>query len=113
MGEALSSIVRAGRLIRLLGWIYIVIAVVIGVAIILPNVVANESIEAALWAPFAAVVVIALLVLAIGAGVKQGKGWAKVLGAIICVLSLANFPLGTIIGAIALFYLIKGWDEAA
>lgn len=113
MSKHLSATVKAGRLIRLLGWINLLLTVAIGAAIVLPYVVNNEPIQLSLWAVLTAAVLVSVLILFVGAGVKQNKTWAKVLGAVLSVLSLANIPIGTVVGAIALFYLAKGWGESS
>jgi hypothetical protein len=111
MIESLSSTVKAGRLIRLLGWVNLIFTIIIGTAIVLPYVAKNEPIQFSLWALLAGVVFVSLAILVVGAGVKKNKAWAKVLGAIVSVLSLANIPIGTIVGAIAIFYLAKDWSD--
>jgi hypothetical protein len=57
-----------------------------------------------------AALAIALLCFVIAAGVKEYRPWARVLGVIISLISLAGFWLG-IVGVVALYYLVKGWRE--
>ena len=111
MTESLSSIVKAGRLIRLLGWFQLVVTMAIGTAIVLPFMVKSEPIQLGMWLTLGAAILVSIAVLAIGAGVKQNKPWAKVLGGIVSLLSLLNIPIGTLMGGITLFYLVKGWRE--
>ena len=113
MSETLSATIKAGRLIRLLGWINLLFTIIIGAAIVLPYVVKHEPMQLSLWALLTAAVLVSLVILVVGAGVKQNKTWAKVLGAVLSVLSLANIPIGTVVGAIALFYLARGWGESS
>jgi hypothetical protein len=57
-----------------------------------------------------AVVAIAGLYFVIGAGLIEYRPWARVLGVIISLISLAGFWLG-VIGVLALYYLVTGWRE--
>ncbi len=62
---------------------------------------------------FVALLLAALAIpgLVAGAGLLARKSWARILAIVVAVLSLANFPLGTLIGAYALFVLLQ--DAAA
>ncbi len=42
-----------------------------------------------------------------GAGMLARKSWARVLGIVVSVFTLLNFPVGTLIGAYALFVLMQ------
>lgn len=42
-----------------------------------------------------------------GIGLLAGKPWARVLGVIVSVLGLLNFPIGTLIGGYAIFVLMQ------
>ncbi len=46
-----------------------------------------------------------------GAGMLARKSWARVLGIVISVFTLINFPIGTLIGGYAIFVLMQ--DAAA
>ncbi|MDD5693653.1 MAG: hypothetical protein WC437_00695 [Patescibacteria group bacterium] len=61
---------------------------------------------------FIAVVLAAFAVLMFltAKGVKEKKNWAKIVGIVLAVLNLPNFPLGTIIGILILIGLL---DEQA
>ncbi len=42
-----------------------------------------------------------------GAGMLARKSWARVLGIVVSVLTLINFPVGTLIGGYAIFVLMQ------
>lgn len=44
-------------------------------------------------------------------GVRNNKGWARVVSFIIGFVILFYFPIGTIFGAILLYLTTKGWAE--
>ncbi len=108
---ALSSTVKAGRLLRLLGWLTLVLTVVIGAAIAIPALAKGETFPQAALVALAAAVGVAAVYLVVGGGVKRHRPWAKVTAVFIALLSLANVPVGSILGAITLFYLVRGWRE--
>jgi|GEM_PF-2280176 len=62
----------------------------------------NES-----WMLFYGVFCVAFYCFA-AVGMVKRKSWGRILGIIICALSLIGFPLGTLIGTFGLFALIKG-----
>ena len=42
-----------------------------------------------------------------GIGLLQRRGWARILGIVMGILNLVNFPIGTIIGAYTLWVLLQ------
>jgi len=56
------------------------------------------------WAVFG---ILALLYFVVAWGLWKGQGWARIVAIILAILSLLNFPIGTIIGIIILIYLFK------
>ena len=56
---------------------------------------------------FLFMIVYFLLSLIAGIGSLQGKSWARGLGIIHAVLSIPNFPVGTVIGVLIIAYLGK------
>ena len=56
---------------------------------------------------------LALAYLTVGAGVKRGAAWARTPAIVMLILALLTFPIGTIISAIALFYLSRTNHEQA
>jgi hypothetical protein len=108
---SLSSTVRAGRLLRLLGWITLALTLILGAAIATPTFTNGDQFpQNAVFALMGAVAVV-VVYLVVGSGVKKYQPWAKVGGIAIALLSLANVPIGTIIGALILYHLVRGWRE--
>ena len=44
---------------------------------------------------------------AIGSGIDKQRRWAKVLGFIVAIIELVNFPIGTVIGIALIVYLYR------
>lgn len=108
----MTNLEKAGRLLKLLGWINLVIALGIVVVLAVPTLSSGESEELFILALLAILAaVIPLLYVSTGNAVKRGRKWGKVAGAVIAMISVLSFPLGTIFGALILFYLHKGWSE--
>ncbi len=42
-----------------------------------------------------------------GASILARKSWARILGIVVAVLTLVNFPIGTLIGGYAIFVLLQ------
>ncbi len=111
MGAPLSSTVKAGRLIRLQGWINLFFTVGLVAAIAIPHIHKKIPMENSDLVLFVAVFLFSIAYLVVGSGVKKYKNWAKISGVALVVLALPNFPIGTVVGGIALFYLVRGWSE--
>jgi hypothetical protein len=111
MSASLTSTVKAGRLIRLMGWINLVFVIGIGAAIAFWAFATNQPTSLFAWVGFLCLVALSVLYLLVGAGIKNYKHWAKVLGALLSLLSILNFPIGTLLGILTLYYLVKGWNE--
>jgi hypothetical protein len=109
MSAPLSPTVKAGRLIRLLGWFYLVAPLLLGVFLLAEG----EPWPFDLWdLPWLALLTaFALAYLKVGTGVKREAAWARTPAIVLLVLSLLTIPIGTIISAIALFYLSRASYE--
>lgn len=108
----MSNLEKAGRLLRLMGWISLIGVIGIIAAIAVPAFSQKGGGEVT------GVILISLITLVIpvlylktGSAIKQGKKWAKITGAVIAIISLISVPIGTIVGIATLFYLNKGWNE--
>jgi hypothetical protein len=108
-----SNLEKAGRLLRLMGWISLLVVIGIIAAVAIPALSEGSGSEGLSGLIFLAILALAIpiLYLKTASAIKQGKKWGKVTGAVIATISLLNLPIGTIFGAAILFYLKKGWGE--
>ncbi len=105
--------------ITILGWLYIVghaLFLVIGifVFILLTGLGAITNDPQATWILTTVGTVVGLLMTALalpgilaGYGLLRRRSWGRMLAIVIAVLSLLNFPLGTLIGIYALWVLLQ------
>jgi hypothetical protein len=112
MPASLTSTVRAGRLLQLLGWISLaLLLLVLGFFPPAPDLTWRASVR---FTPFELLIGFlnyAVLCLVTGAAIRRYKPWAKVLGVGLSVISLPYFPFGTLLGVGTLAYLYRGWHE--
>lgn len=102
--------VKAGRLLSLFAWLNLVLGLALFAFAALPLLALGiHPVFIAL--AVGALIGILVLVLVINAGLKRHRPWARVGGVIVSVLALSQFPHGTIIGAMSLFCIYKGWHE--
>ena len=111
MSVPLSSTVKAGRLIRMFGWVNLVFSIAVIVAFGISSMAGSEPVPEWDWLFFAPAILVSLVALLVGAGVKSYKTWAKIAGAALAVICLLYFPIGTLIGIFVLVYLARGWKE--
>ena len=108
-----SYTTKAGRLIQLLGFITLAMLLVAGAFVIVNRLLTAQPIPASAMAAFALGIVLAAVYLIVGTELTKHKRWARALAWVIGVLALFNFPIGTIIGAFVLYYLVKARHEPA
>ena len=110
-----SKVNTARIILKVLGWIEIVIAIIFLLLFIFGGVlIGTQEGSTAGGAIFGVVgLVIAIILAVIGIlylltakGIADKKNWAKVLGIILGILSLPNIPIGTILGVFILIGLI-------
>lgn len=109
----MSSTEKAGRLLRLLGWISLSLTIVIGAAILIPTIDRGDELSSDSQVALVVAAVVTGVYLFVGAALKKHRPWARPVAAIVSLVSLLNVPLGTLIGGIALFYLVRGWRETS
>lgn len=109
----MSNLEKAGRLLRLMGWISLIGVIGIIAAIAVPAFSQKSGFNDVTGVVLISLItlVIPVLYLKTGSAIKQGKKWAKITGAVIAIISLISVPIGTIVGIATLFYLNKGWNE--
>ena len=111
MTAPLSPGVRAGRLLRLLGWVTLAVGFVVVFAF--PS---SSTARAAISASNAELLmgfgIYGATCLVVGGALKREVPWAKFAGAGVSFVSLAYFPFGTVLGAAVLFYLLRAWRDA-
>jgi hypothetical protein len=105
-----SYTVKAGRLLTLFAWLNLLLGLALFAFAALPLVALGIH-PVLIALAVAALIGILVLVLIISAGLKRHRAWARIGAVIVSILSLSQFPHGTIIGAMSLFYLHKGWHE--
>ncbi|HEV7590841.1 MAG TPA: hypothetical protein VGO40_22210 [Longimicrobium sp.] len=103
--------------LKILGWLYaasgaviLLLATVIGTIFGVAGVAASSALGVFGFVVAIFVAAIALPSLVCGWGLLNYKPWARVLGIILSVLQLANFPVGTAIGGYGLWVLLN--DES-
>jgi hypothetical protein len=109
--DTFSATEKAGRLIRMFGWVNLVLTVALIAAVGISIVAESEFVPAWDWIVFVPAIVLSVVYLLVGAGIKGYKTWAKIAGAALAVFSLLIFPIGTLIGIFVLVYLVRGWKE--
>lgn len=115
MSKGLSKTQKAGRMMRLLGWITLFLGLILGAAIAIPYLHGAPSPEqpASLTTVAVMFAVTCLLYLFVGSALKKEKRWARIPALLVSLIALLNFPIGTVLGVIILIYLIGGWKEKA
>ena len=123
MTTMMPSCVKAGRFIRLLGWLQIGLGVLLVVFLVTQPFLNNgfTAVEP-IWivlidSPYACFILaffinLGVACLRVGNGLKQHKEWARIAGIVIGILALLEFPIGTIIGAFLLRWLVRQWDSS-
>lgn len=119
MGDQLSYSAKAGRLLRLLGWLMAVATVlfVIAATTHLVDVYGTDEFTSSLVGFYAGVILVLVLIVAlyfwVGNAMKANNEWARFLAIILSLLSLFNFPIGTFISVFVFYYLARGGRESS
>ena len=117
MGSSMPGYVKAGRVMRFLGWIGAFVMICVVIAIVAGMLGSAKKMPPSGWFAIPLVFVIGgascWFQLFLGQAVKNHKEWARTVGIILSALQLFAFPLGTLIGAYILWQLWKGWDDPA
>ena len=114
MEAKMPACVKAGRVFRLLGWLQLVAGVLLVVALAAPQLAkggVSARVFVAMSLPLAFFIGLGVAHLLVGSALKQHKGWARIAGIVYGALALIGIPIGTIIGAFLLLWLVKQWDD--
>ncbi len=105
--------------ITILGWLYIVSSILIGViGFVVAPIMAGSALLSGdgeafiLMSIFGTAMAAFMLLLAApglvaGIGLLKRKSWARVLTIVLGILNLTNFPIGTALGVYTLFVLLQ------
>ena len=126
MANEMPPHVKAGRLIRLLGWIALLLSLGVPSLIFIDGWIHRFKPPTGLYTlydvstpplrthPGVITVILFLafsfIFLAVGKASKEHKNWARTAGIVLGTIVLPVFPIGTVIGPFILWYRIKGWE---
>jgi hypothetical protein len=101
---------RAGRLFRFVAWMNIIMGLGVQILFVYPLLgsgAQQNTIWLALIGSMILVLAIALVLFLVGGALKRGEPWARVVGLVLAALMLLSFPIGTVFGALLLYFLIR------
>jgi hypothetical protein len=116
MKMGMRACVKAGRLFKLLGWLGIIGGGGLTAAMAIPafiNGSGDSAIIGMMAMTFALFVVLGVAHLLVGSALKAHKNWARIVGIVYGAFSLIGIPVGTVIGAFLLWWLVKQWNDGA
>ncbi len=108
-----SNTQTAGHLLAIFSWVLIFIIVTIFISVLVVDLM-GEEIEkpnSDFWPIMSLFVGFVLMLLITARGLQFHQQWARYVGGLSAALSLAAFPVGTVLGLFVLSYLKKGWNE--
>ena len=108
-GPAIYPHERAARVMRVVGWIFLVLGAAAIFAVFRPAFDSQDPLPGKFWVIAILMVGLPALMIAISQGLFAQKPWARTAGIVYGVLALCGFPVGTIIGIYVLWQLRKGW----
>lgn len=114
MNVNMRACVKAGRLFKLLGWLGIIGGVGMTAAMALPVLINGKGDSSAIGMmamELALLVVLGVAHLFVGSALKAHNNWARIVGIVYGSICLIGFPVGTVIGAFLLWWLVKQWDD--
>jgi hypothetical protein len=109
MAETLYPHVRAARVMRLVGWISLVVGAGSTFAVFYPALVTQKTLPGIFWVVALLMIGLPGLMIVIAQGLFAQRPWARTAGIVYGVFALFGFPIGTFIGAYVLWQLRKGW----
>ncbi len=115
----MTYIVKAGRMLRLIGWLLVVCVCAIALAFAIPYLhdgsASGRSELVAVLPRLIAIGALAIAYLMVGAILKRERRTAVALcaGWVLSIFALIMFPVGTVIELLAAFYLVKSKSTVA
>jgi hypothetical protein len=106
-GGALLPYEKAGRIFKVLAWIQVAGTVLLGIT----ELASSKPVSPELMGVLAFLIIVTAAMFYTSAAIMRHARHGRVLGIIFGSLMLFWLPIGTIVGAWALWYLIKGWGE--
>lgn len=108
-----SNSQNAAHLLAILGWLVIFIGTVIVGSVMVVNHMAKESehVNPGFWPTITFAFCIGIAFLVTAKNLKSHHRWARYVASFLSIVSLAAFPVGTVMGLFILSYLHKGWHE--
>jgi hypothetical protein len=106
-----SATADAGSLLRAMGWLLMASMCFVGL-LFAAGVISRAWTSPADYALFAILVAVSIIYLAVGSALKRHAPGSRAAGVLLAALALfVLFPVGTILGGLALWHLGKGWRE--
>lgn len=108
-----SNTQNAGHLVAILSWLVLFIMCTIVVSVLMVDIMGAdiEQADSAFWQIVSACFAFGFVLLLTARGLKYHQQWARYVGTLMAFISLAAFPVGTVLGLFILSYLHKGWHE--
>ncbi len=108
-----SNTQNAGHLLSIFCWVLIFIIFTIFASILAVDVMSDEIEKPGsdFWPIMMGFVGYVVLILLATRGLRLHQQWARYLAAVLAVVALIAFPVGTVLGLFVLSYLKKGWHE--
>jgi hypothetical protein len=104
---------KAGRVIRLMGWLSILAWVGIFAAVLVPVYATGRAMPREFAAMGVVAGLISTAIFMIARAVFQRKTWGRVAGVVYAVFNLPVFPIGTVVGIYLLWILPFKWHDEA
>lgn len=105
---------NAGHLLAIFSWVLIFIVGTVLLSVVVVDVlgVELENPDSYFWPTISVCIGFIVILLATAKGLQLHQQWARYLGLVLAVITLAAFPVGTVLGLFILSNLVKGWKEA-
>jgi hypothetical protein len=97
-------------LIRAIGWFQFAVALCVAVYLLVEVVSSREPVRE--WYQVEGVnFAIAAAYLLVGSALKRHASWSRWAGGILAIVALGDFPVGTVLGPVVVWFLVRGRHE--